>query len=221
MVELVRELRLAMPVEVAAAVEVAVATSEVQVVRLDDEPLTDQRLEWLGQQDGRCRFERGASGELIIMSVGRGGGPRIAAGIIAQIWIWIGRLGSGEVYDGTKGYDIRGTLLTRIPDVSWLSGERLAELPSEIDQEGFTDAVPEFAVEILSDSQAAEDQIARVRQWVEWGARVGWMIDPFEQTVDVVRAGRAVEHLERPELVEVGPEMPGLVVDFSRIWRAG
>ena len=220
MVQLVREPVGVMPIEVAAAAEVAVATATVQVVRFEGEPLTDQRLEWLGQQDGRCRFERGAEGELIIMSVGRGGGPRIAAGIIAQIWIWIGRIGNGEVYDGTKGYDIPGTLLTRIPDISWLSGERLAELPSEVDQEGFTDAVPEFAVEILSDSQSVEDQLARVRQWVEWGTRVGWMIDPFEQTVDVVRAGRPVEHLERPERVEVGAEMPGLVVDFSRIWRA-
>ena len=220
MVQLLREARLAMPVEVAAAAEVAVATSKSQIVRFDDEPLTDALLEWIGQQDGRCRFERGGGGELIIMSVGRGGGPRIAAGIIAQIWIWIGRIGNGEVYDGTKGYDIPGTLFTRIPDVSWLPAERLARLPSEIDQEGFTDAVPEFVVEIPSDSQGVADQIARVEQWVGWGAQVGWMIDPFEQTIDVIRAGRPVEHHERPVQLAVEPEMPGLTIDFSRIWRA-
>ena len=220
MVQLLREARGVMPVEVAAAVEVAVATSKAQVVRFDDEPLTDMLLEQIGQQDGRCRFERGGGGELIIMSVGRGGGPRIAAGIIAQIWIWIGQLGNGEVYDGTKGYDIPGTLFTRIPDISWLSAQQLARLPSEIDQEGFTDAVPEFVVEILSDSQGVADQLARVEQWVAWGARTGWMIDPFEQTIDVVRAGRAVEHHERPDRLAVGAEMPDLVIDFSRIWRA-
>lgn len=223
MVQLVRERSPVLPPEVRDALRDALACNAARAVRFDGEPLDDFLLEWISRHDAAagCKLERGNDGELVIMPVGKGGGERIVGILLALInlWIWADEPDRGEANGSNKGYEIPGLGSVRSPDVSWLSSEKMRSLPSEAEQEGFTAACPDFAGEIRSDSQTPRNQIERIESWIEWGASVAWMIDPFNRTVHVARAGQPVVRHDRPDSLEVGPEMPGFAVDFSRIWR--
>ena len=57
-----------------------------------------------------------------------------------------------------------------------------------------------------------------MEHWIELGVSIGLLIDPFDKQVLVYRPGADVETLNRPAELEVGPELPGLTLDFTRIW---
>ena len=100
-------------------------------------------------------------------------------------------------------------------------------MPKEGINAGFADEVPTWAVEVRSKSQSVQHQVDRCLKWVADGAEVAWMIDPFNRTVHVIRvdpssaerAAIVAAMHERPDEIEVGPELPGLVIDFTPIWR--
>ena len=221
MAQLVRERTPVMPAGVAEAIRDAVACDQCRVVPFDREPLDDFLLEWISDQEAAeaCKLERGDQGELIIMPVGRGGGSRIGKELCRQFGNWEIFEGFGESFDGTYGYNLPGFGSVRSPDLSWISPEKLAALPSERDQEGFMHACPDVVVEIRSNSQSVRSQLDRIQDWITWGASVAWMIDPFDRSVHIARAGQEIVRHERPARLEVGPEMPGFIVDFARIWR--
>ena len=55
-------------------------------------------------------------------------------------------------------------------------------------------------------------------EYVENGARLGWLLDPQSRQVHVYRPGHEVEVLEAPDSVSGDPVLPGFVLDLSRIW---
>jgi len=55
-------------------------------------------------------------------------------------------------------------------------------------------------------------------EYVANGARLGWLIDPFERRVHVYRPGVPVEELDEPATLPGDPELPGFILDLSPIW---
>ena len=51
------------------------------------------------------------------------------------------------------------------------------------------------------------------------GVRLGWLVDPIQQTVWVYRPGEEPERLARPLRVSGEPVLRGFVATFERIWR--
>jgi len=56
-------------------------------------------------------------------------------------------------------------------------------------------------------------------EYIENGARLGWLLDPQARQVFVYRLGREVEVLDLPEAVSGDPELPGFVLDLKGIWE--
>ncbi len=59
-----------------------------------------------------------------------------------------------------------------------------------------------------------------MREYIAQGARLGWMIDPFTGKVEIYRAGRAVEKLNRPATLSGEDVLPRFVLDLTRIFAA-
>ena len=77
-----------------------------------------------------------------------------------------------------------------------------------------------FVVEIRSPSDRLPDQLDKMELWLEQGARLGWLIDPFDGIAHIYRPGREPEQLERPETLSGEDVLPGLTVNLERAWRS-
>ncbi len=106
------------------------------------------------------------------------------------------------------------------PDVSWVSDQRQAA-EGERHDTVLIPVCPDFVVEIRSESDDPADQRTKMEHWIEYGARLGWLIDRYEGQVWIYRAGQAeAETLERPAQLSGEDVLEGLVVDLAWLWES-
>jgi Uma2 family endonuclease len=55
-------------------------------------------------------------------------------------------------------------------------------------------------------------------EYIENGARLGWLIDPAARRVYVYRPGQEVETLDAPETVAGDPVLPNFFLQLREIW---
>lgn len=72
--------------------------------------------------------------------------------------------------------------LLRIPDVSFISWERV---PEDGIPEGFWTTAPDLAVEVVSPNDRAEDIHEKVHEYLAAGCRMVWVLWPRRQSVSV------------------------------------
>ena len=186
-------------------------------LRLPEEwVLSDACVVALGELNDCWSFERSAEGALVIGSPAGNLNSERGGVIFAQVLSWSFEATDGYAAPADGGYHLPdGALL--VPDASWVSKERLAEI--EVEDEGVWVVVPDFVLEVRSRSQEIEDQQEKMEQWMANGVRLGWLIDPFEGEVWIYRERQEEpELLERPDSISGEAVMPGLVVDLTRVW---
>jgi Uma2 family endonuclease len=167
-------------------------------------------------QDNRdLRLERTARGELIVMSPAGGRSGRRNAKLTARLCIWAEANGTGEHFDSSTGYRLPNGA-TRAPDASWIVRERWESLSCE-DQDKFLPICPDFVVELMSPSDGREETRAKMREYIEQGARLGWLLDPEASEAEIYRRGRAVETVSRPASLSGEDVLPGFVLDLKGI----
>jgi Uma2 family endonuclease len=108
----------------------------------------------------------------------------------------------------------------RSPDAAWLQRERLADLTSAQKQR-FLPLCPNFVIELRSPSDPLAPIEVKMREYIEIGARLGWLIDPEGRKVHVYRPSGQVEVANKPDHVSGDPTLPGLVLDLKPIWEPG
>jgi Uma2 family endonuclease len=176
---------------------------------------SDQDFWRLCQANPDLRLERTARGDLIIMPpVGTESGGRNAR-LTMRLGVWAEADGTGKHFDSSTGYTLPNGN-TRSPDASWVHKERWNELTPE-QKEKFAPICPDFAVELCSPSDDKEDVRKKMREYMSQGLRLGWLIDPFDSTVEVYRPGRPVEALKRPATLSGEDVLPGFVLDLKGI----
>ena len=58
----------------------------------------------------------------------------------------------------------------------------------------------------------------KMTEYIDNGAQLGWLLDPFERKVYVYRPQTAVEVLDDPQTVSGAPLLRGLVLNLQAIW---
>lgn len=98
----------------------------------------------------------------------------------------------GRTFGSSTGFKLPDGS-TRAADAAWVSDEQIARLSSE-ERKSFARLVPEFIVEIRSDT----DRLARLQKkmtdtWIANGVRLAWLIDPVEQKAYIYRADGSIQ----------------------------
>ncbi len=57
-----------------------------------------------------------------------------------------------------------------------------------------------------------------MREYIDNGARLGWLIDPQQRRVEIYRPGLAVFVLENPAELSGFAVLPGFVLNLRRVW---
>ena len=106
----------------------------------------------------------------------------------------------------------------RFADASWMTHEQWDSLGEAQDGSTFP-TCPTFVVQVRSPGQTLTDQREKMEHWIGYGAMLGWLVDQNSASVWVYRPEQAPVQLERPDSVSGHPELPGLRIDFTNIWR--
>jgi len=179
--------------------------------------LTDEQFWHLCQNNPNLQFERTATGELIIMPPTGGATSDRNSEINFQLRAWNRKTRLGKVFESAGGFKLPNGA-NRSPDASWLTIDRWNALTRE-ERDKFLPLCPDFVLELRSPSDSLSQVQAKMKEYVENGAKLGWLIDPQRKIVEIYRIDRPVEILENPIQVSGEPVLPGFVLDLSEIFE--
>lgn len=178
--------------------------------------LNDEQFYQLCQNHRELKFERTAQGELVIMSpIGGEGGSR-EADLIADLVYWNRRTQLGKVFSSSTCFKLPNDA-DRSPDAAWVSGDRWNQLTPD-QQKKFPPLCPDFVIELRSESDALEPLQQKMQEYIHNGLRLGWLINPQDQQVEVYRINQAKQVLDNPQQVDGEDVLPGFIFDLSGLW---
>ncbi|HTF62234.1 MAG TPA: Uma2 family endonuclease [Edaphobacter sp.] len=181
-----------------------------------DPPMTDAEFEELCRANDNVQFERTREG-VIQMNPPAGGLTSDGnAEIIWQLRDWWKSHRRGKVFDSNGGFYLAdGSMLS--PDAAYVSVEKLNGLTKD-QLTGFPRLCPDFVIELLSVSDSLASTQEKMERWIENGAKLGWLIDPYVQKVYVYAPGLPPASVAEACINGAGP-VEGFELDLQEIWR--
>ena len=165
------------------------------------------------------RIERSAEGDLEVMVPTGGETSNRNSSLNYQLTGWTLQDGTGVAFESNGSFILPNGAM-RSPDASWVRRERLANLtPGQ--KQRFLPLCPDFVIELRSPSDPLAPIEAKMREYMENGARLGWLIDPVECNVHVYKPNEPVELLGNPDRLSGEPALPGFVLGLKPIWEPG
>ena len=128
-------------------------------------------------------------GELFVTRAPHVRHQQICVRIATELEIWSNRTGLGITAFAP------GIIFTEannvIPDVIWVTHERLAEI---IDEAGHLSGAPELIVEVLSpgEKQEKRDRQLKLKLYSVQGVQEYWIVDHYKQEIEIYRRKNAV-----------------------------
>ena len=178
--------------------------------------LSPEQFKQLCADNPELRLELTSTGELIVMppAVSKSGLRNF--NLSSQLARWVEEDDSGVGFDSSAGFTLPNAAI-RAPDASWIRRDRWEGFGEE-EKEEFAPICPDFVIELRSPTDRLATLQAKMQEYVDNGAQLGWLIDPFERRVYIYRPGREMEVLEDPETVLGDPELPGFVLNVRELW---
>jgi Uma2 family endonuclease len=138
--------------------------------------------------------------------------------ISMQLQIWAKKDGTGKAFDSSTEFRLpRGS--ARSPDASWVSLARWNALSAD-ERKKFPPLCPEFVLELRSETDRLSDLQDKLVEYMNNGALLGWIVDPFNKTVHFYHPNQEPEILQNPAKVSGEPVLPGFVLDLREIFPA-
>jgi Uma2 family endonuclease len=178
--------------------------------------LTEKQFRRLCQENPELRIELTAQQELVIMPPTGSETGRRNSTLTQRLANWSETEGTGIVFDSSTLFTLPNGA-KRSPDVSWVKKERWDVLTRE-QREGFAPLCPDFVVELRSRTDRLSDLQDKMQEYINNGARLGWLIDPLNKRVYVYRPGQPAETLDDPATLSGDPILPGFVLHVRELW---
>jgi Uma2 family endonuclease len=179
--------------------------------------LTEEQFALLCQENRDVRFELTAQQELVIMPpAGSETGWRNGR-LTYRLIAWSDVDGTGLAFDSSAGFTLPNGAI-RSPDASWVQRARWDALTQE-QREKFAPLCPDFVVELRSRTDRLADLQEKMQEYLDNGARLGWLLDPIDTRVYVYRPGQSVEMRENPDTLSGDPVLPGFVLPVRELWE--
>ena len=104
----------------------------------------------------------------------------------------------------------------RAPDVAFLSAARVP--PGGVPRRGYL-PVPDLVVEVKSVSDRVSGLIEKIAEFLDAGARLGWLVDPDERAVIVFRLDRVPRVLTGADVLDGEDVLPGFTLPLPSLWK--
>jgi len=128
---------------------------------------------------------------------------RIVMALTRALLTYLAKNPIGEVLTSDNLF-VLGPNTKRIPDLSFMTTERLRQIQPDMDIQG----APDLAIEVLSPSDTATAMRRKVKQYFSAGARAVWLVFPEPREIEVRESATGParvlgenDALEAPELL--------------------
>ena len=187
-------------------------TSEAVILNLKKVGLSDEQFYQLCQTNEYYRLEQTAKGELLIMPpVGAISGNR-ESDLNADVVIWNRQTKLGKVFSSSTIFSLPNGG-RRSPDVAWIANQRWSALSSE-EQERFAPICPDFVIELRSRTDSLSQLQDKMREYLNSGLRLGWLINPQNQQVEIYRQNQPMEIVSLPTTLSGENVLPGFILEL-------
>ena len=187
-----------------------------ELIELTHQLVTPEQFEQLCIEYGELRLELTSSGELIVMPPTGSETSRGNSNLTYQLEVWARTDATGICFGPSGGFTLPNGAI-RSPDAAWVKRDQWEFLTNE-QKKGFAPFCPDFVVELRSPSDRLPPIRAKMVEYLENGASLGWLIDPFERRVYVYQRDQEPVILENPETVSGDPVLPGFTLDLTELW---
>ncbi len=178
--------------------------------------LTHERFQKLCQANPDLQLELTATGELIVMPpTGWESGQR-NANLTTDLNLWNRQAKLGIAFDSSTGFKLPNGAI-RSPDAAWVKQDRLDAINP--DPSDFLPLAPDFVIELRSASDRLKPLQAKMQEYIENGVRLGWLLNPQDQTVAIYRSDQTVEVLQSPTRLSGEDVLVGFELDLKGIFN--
>jgi Uma2 family endonuclease len=175
--------------------------------------VTHQEFEKLCQDNPDQRLELTAAGELIVMPPAGWESSERNLRLGTDVEIWNRQTKTGRAFDSSGGFTLPNGAI-RSPDVTWIEKSKLLDVPAGVK---FPQVIPDFVIELRSDTDRMPKLREKMEEYRASGVRLGWLINPQQQQVEIYRPGQDVEVLKSPTVLSGEDVMPGFSLDLGSI----
>lgn len=185
-------------------------------IHLDKNPndLSNDELYTFCQANKDLRIERDAQQNIIILAPVGGNSGFHEKNFMFEIEYWVRKNKSGKSFSSSTGFLMPNGAM-RSPDACWISDERWAKVTEE-EKKKFPPVVPDFVVEVRSETDSLKGAKAKLEEWIENGVLLAWLIDTKNKQSFVYKEDGSVEIIEGFDKILKGtPIMPKFEFDLS------
>ena len=201
---------------VAQAVRPSAASSEGWVGAYEEpDAFTPDDLKQFVQTYPDLRVELTREGELIIMPATFPKSGRRNVKLSARLETWSEAAGLGETFDSSTLFTLPNGAV-RSPDACWIEKSRWDAVGEE-DQDSLMIICPDFVAELRSKTDRLSAVQKKMREYMDNGARLGWLLDPKSRRVEIYRPGQEAEIVENPASLFGEDVLPGFVLSLEGI----
>lgn len=178
--------------------------------------VTQEQFTALAAANRDLRLERTSKGELIVNPPASWETGERNCSLTGQLYQWYEANETlGKAFDSSAGFTLPNGAI-RSPDASWVSRERWEALTPE-DKATFPNICPDLVVELRSNSDSLKSLQDKMREYIENGAKLGWLIDPQQRQVEIYRSTKEPEVLENPSQLSGETVLPQFTLNLKRI----
>lgn len=187
-------------------------TSEPIILSFKNVTLSNEQFYQLCQDNQNWQLERTVKGELVIMPPVGGVSGNRESDLNADLVIWNRQTQLGKVFSSSTIFRLPNGG-DRSPDVAWVAKERWELLTLE-EQEKFPPLCPDFVIELRSRTDSLTQLQAKMQEYLNSGLRLGWLINPQEQQVEIYRPNQALEIVKLPTTLSGENVLPEFILNL-------
>ncbi|MBD2294170.1 Uma2 family endonuclease [Anabaena sphaerica FACHB-251] len=182
-------------------------------LNLDTVNLTDEQFYQLCQKNSNLKFERTSTGELIILPPVEGESGNREAEFIIDLGIWNRQTKLGYTFSSSTIFKLPNGA-DRSPDAAWIKKERWEALTPE-QKRKFPPIAPDFVIELRSATNSLETLRQKMQEYMNAGVKLGWLINPQQQQVEIYRLGQDAELRNLPTELLGEDILPGFTLSLD------
>ncbi len=178
--------------------------------------MSDEQFYQLCRKNPEIKFERNATGELMIMSPTGGETGNRNIEIAGDFVFWNRQNKLGKLFDSSTCFKLPNGA-NRSPDIAWIKQSRWDELTPE-EKEKFPPIAPDFVLELMSPSDSLKATQAKMQEYMENKVKLAWLIDRKNFYVEIYRLEKSVEAFNSATTLFGEDVLPGFILDLKIVW---